>query len=333
MKLPYISSPNEIPNEDYHTGIQYLPFISSSVLKNIMVSPLWMKYAFEHPEDQDPTKQWKMEGDCYHGMLASIANTGDMEEFINNAAIFDPPVNDKTGQPYGYTTNKFKEAYEAFLIANQGKEIYSQTEVDISRAMIKHLRYGNDHLSPIVNNMLNIGKAEISIFCQHQANDLVQYDIGKFKIRPDLMTAKKIIDWKTIGRKNNGQAPLKPEDFARVIADKLYGFSIAMYQYFVWVVTGKWKSGYWVIQDKEPPYDVNIISADGWAFEVIKGEMTSIGIHAEMFLKALEQYLYCFEKDQWPGVSIFTKPNYKGQRISTSKVPGYEHTKSNEFFN
>jgi len=331
--MNYISKPNEISNDEYHSSEKYKGYISSSVLKNIMVSPLWMKYSQEHPEDDDPTKQWKLEGDSYHGMLASIANTGSMAEFINNAAIFDPPVNDKTGQPYGYTSAKFKDAYDGFVAANPGKEIYSQTEIDNSKAMIDHLLKGNDHLSPIVNNLLKIGKAEISIFCDHKSNELVQYDIGQFKIRPDLMTEKKIVDWKTIGRTTGKQAPLKPEEFARVIGDRKYGFSIAMYQYFMWQITGKWKAGYWVIQDKQPPYDVNIISADNWAFEVIKGEMVSIGVHAEMFLKALEQYLYCLEKDRWPGVSIFTKPDYKGHRIAEANVPGYEHTKSNEFYN
>ena len=333
MKLPYISAPNGITNEQYHTGEQYKDFVSSSILKNIIVSPLWLKYCQDHPEDEEPTKQWKLEGNCYHGMLASIANTGSMDDFDKNCVIFDPPVNDKTGEPYGYNTAKFKDVYEHVVNNNTGKEVYSRTEYDNSKAMIKHLRSGNKHLSKTVNNLLNIGKAEISIFIEHRANDLVQYDTGLFKIRKDLTTYNKIIDWKTVGRTNGKDAPLKSEQFTLVIADKLYGFSAAMYQYFEWMVTGRWKAFYWIPQDKEPPYDFNIFSADGWAFEVNAGEMVGIGIHAEIFLKSLEQYLYCHEKNQWPGVSIFTKPDYRGQRIAQCKVPGYEYTKEYEFFN
>ena len=332
MKLPYISAPNGITNEQYHTGEQYKNFVSSSVLKNILISPLWLKYCQDHPEDDEPAKQWKLEGNCYHGILASIANTGSMADFDKNCVIFDPPVNDKTGEPYGYNTAKFKDVYEHVVNNNTGKEIYSRTEYDNSKAMIKHLRSGNKHLSKIVNKLLKIGKAEVSFFCQHSANDLVQYDSGLLKIRPDLYTFNKIIDWKTVARINN-EAPLKQDQFANVITKLGYGFSAAMYQYIIWMITGHWKSFYWVVQDKLPPYDFNIISADQWAFEVSNGQMVGIGKHAEIFLKSLEQYLYCLEKNEWPGVSIFTKPDYRGQRIAQCKIPGYEYIKEYEFFN
>jgi len=333
MNLPYISGPNEIPNEQYHTGEKYKDFISSSVLKNIIISPLWMKYCQEHPEDEDPTMSWKLEGNCYHSMLSSIANTGGMNEFKKNCVIFEPPVNTSTGKPYGYNTLKFREEYEHFINSNPGKEIYSKTEYENSLAMINHMRSGNKHLSPVVNKLLNIGKAEISIFTNHKINDLLQYDSGLFKIRKDLTTYNKIIDWKTVGRSNGKDAPLKAGQFARVISDRMYGFSAAMYQYFEWMITGRWKSFYWVVQDKEPPYDFNIVSADGWAFEVQGGQMIGIGIHAEIFIKALEQYLYCLENDEWPGVSIFTRPDYRGHRITRCKVPGYELNKDYEYFN
>ena len=333
MNLPYISGPNEITNEEYHNSEKYKDFISSSILKNIMVSPLWMRYCQKHPEDDEPTKAWKLEGNCYHSMLSSIANTGGMDEFEKNCVIFEPPINTSTGEPYGYNTHKFKDAYEQIINNNPDKEVYSQTEYENSEAMIKYMQSGNKHLSPIVNNLLKIGKAEISIFIEHKTNDLVQYDSGLFKIRKDLTTRNKIIDWKTVGRSTGKEAPLKADQFARVIGDRLYGFSAAMYQYFEWMVTGRWKSFYWVVQDKLPPYDFNIISAEGWAFTIEQGQMTGIGVHAEMFLKALDQYLYCNEKDEYPGVSVFTCPDYKGQRITESKVPGYEFNKDNEFYN
>lgn len=333
MNLPYISAPAEIPNEEYHNGERFKDFASSSNLKNILTSPLWMKYCMDHPEDDDPTKEWKLEGGCYHDMLSSITNTGGMDEFEANTAVFDPPINKTTGEPYGYSTNAFKSVFEGFQANNPGKAIYSKTEYDNSLAMIEALRKGNKHLSPTVNNLLKIGKAEISIFCEHKANDFIQYDSGLLKVRKDLTTYNKIIDWKTVGRTMGKEAPLKPEQFTRVIADKLYGFSAAMYQYVEWMVTGRWKSFYWIAQDKIAPFDFNLISADGWAFEVQNGQMIGIGIHAEMFIRALEQYLYCLENNDFPGVSIFTKPDYKGHRIAQTKVPGYEINKSYEFFN
>jgi len=332
MNLPYISAPAEIPNEDYHNGDKYQEFVSSSDLKKIQVSPLWLKYCKEHPEDNEEIKSWSLEGGCYHDMLSSITNTGGMDEFDMNTAVFSPPINEKTGSPYGYSTQKFQDAYNFFQMQNEGKVIYSETEVDNAKMMIETLRNGNNHLSQIVNKLLKIGKAEVSFFCQHSANDLVQYDSGLLKIRPDLYTFNKIIDWKTVSRIND-EAPLKQDQFAKVITKFGYGFSAAMYQYIIWMITGHWKAFYWVVQDKLPPYDFNIISADGWAFEVSNGQMIGIGKHAEIFLKSLEQYLYCHETDKWPGVSIFTKPDYRGQRIAQCKVPGYEYTKEYEFFN
>jgi len=332
MNLPYISAPVEITNNDYHNGERYREFVSSSDLKKIQVSPLWLKYCKEHPEEDEDVKAWSLEGGCYHDMLSSITNTGGMDEFDRNTAVFEPPVNPSTGNPYGYNTQKFQDAYNFFLSQNAGKTVYSEIEVENAKTMIETLRNGNKHLSKIVNKLLSIGKAEVSFFCQHSANDLIQYDSGLLKIRPDLFTFNKIIDWKTVTR-INGEAPLKQDQFAKVISKYGYGFSAAMYQYVTWMITGHWKAFYWVVQDKLPPYDYNIISADQWAFEVSNGQMIGIGKHAEIFLKSLEQYLYCHEKNEWPGVSIFTKPDYRGQRIAQCKVPGYEYTKEYEFFN
>jgi len=332
MELPYISGPNEISNNDYHTSDKYIDFISSSVLKQVAISPKWLKYCKEHPEDIDETKEWKLDGGCYHEMLASICNSGDLTDFNNHCAIFEPPVNPSTGNPYGYDSQKFKDAYNGFSAENPGKEIYSKTEYDHSEVMIKELREGNKHLSGIINNILKIGKAEESCFIQHKANDLIQYDTGLFKWRKDIYTEKKIFDWKGVAAKM-GPAPIKSEDFSRVIDNLLYGFSAAMYQYFEWMAFGIWRSFYWIVQDKNPPYDFNIISASQWAFDVENGLMKGIGPHAMIFLKSLEQYLYCHEKDEWHGVSIFTKPDYRDQRIAMAPVPGYTKGKLFDYYN
>jgi len=211
---------------------------------------------------------------------------------------------------------------------NEDKTIYSETEVDNAKAMIEVLRKDNNHLSQIVNKLLSIGKAEVSFFCRHKANDLVQYDSGLFKIRPDLYTFNKIIDWKTVG--GNGYLP---EKFSKIIIDYGYDFQAAFYQYVIWMITGHWKAFYWIVQDKEPPYDFNIISADGWAFEIIKGEVINIGPGARKMLKALDLYLYCLEKNQWPDSSIYIKPDYLKNRIAKANVPlWYKNQEINYYF-
>ena len=324
MNIPLNTSPNAIPNDEYHNGEKYRDFVSSTTLKQMLVSPLWMKYCKEHPEEEEE-KSWATFGNCYHSMLSSIANTGDLTEFNSNVAVFEPPVNKGTGKPYGATSERFKMAYEGFLQNNPGKEIYSQQDIDHAEAMIKHLRNGNPHLSPIVNKLLKIGKGEISIFVEHKANDMVQYDTGMFKIRKDLTTYNKIIDWKT-----TRDDFYQPDKFAKEIIDKGYDFSAAFYQYIEWLVTGRWKQFFWVVQSKSPPYSFSIIEAANWAFEVIDGQYISAGPGAKRMLMALDLYLYCREKDDWPDWSIFESPGFK--RISRAQVPHWYANQKTEYY-
>ncbi len=334
MNHPYISKPNEITNENYHNSEELKPFISSSVLKQIPISPKWLKYYQEHPEDDRETAEWKLSGACSHAILSSYANTVDLSEFNNKCALFDPPVNETTGNPFGYESAKFIAAFEGFKAINPGKEIYSTKEYDLSLTMVKELRTGNPHLSPLICKFLKIGKAEISCFMKHKPNPVIQADSGLFKWRYDLITNTKIIDWKFVGKGRYGnRAAIKTDDFARMIPDKGYDFSAAFYQYFRWLLTGKWTAFYWVVQEKEPPFDFNIISANNWAFHVEKGEMLGMGPGAVRFIKSLEQYLYCLEKDEWFGASIFTKADHLGQRIAFAKVPGYYKSKEVDYFN
>lgn len=326
--LPFVSKPMGISNEDYHNGEQYKEFISSTVLKQIAHSPLWLKYSQEHPEDIEPTKEWKLRGGCYHAMLSSIVNTGGLDEFEKSTAIFDAPVNPSTGSPYGNTTNKYVEAFNDFAGQNEGKEIYSQKDVNLATQMVEVLRYKNHHLSPMINKIIKYGQAEVSCFIEHKANDLIQAEHGKFKWRKDVTTSNKIVDWKSVKMHEQN-----PNQFARVIIDRAYDFSAAFYQYFEWMLTGKWKTFYWVAQTFEPPYDFNIITANNWAFNVENGKVLGYGQGALRFLKSLEQYLYCLEKDEFHGVSLFTKPDYLNQRIAVSPSPGYYKSQIFEFFN
>ena len=173
MKLPYVSGPGEIPIEDYH-GDRFKDFASSSILKQIMISPLWLKYFMEHPEEDDQVKQCQLEGNCYHSMLESIANTGNSKSFEERVALFEPPINPSTERPYGYSSGLFINAYQEFIMDNPDKEIYSQIEYENTKKMLIHLRSGNEHLSPIVNKLLKIGQAEVSILREHRSNDFIQ---------------------------------------------------------------------------------------------------------------------------------------------------------------
>ena len=315
MNLPYISLPNEISNVDYHKGEQYAKYISSSELKQILVSPKWFRFSQDNP-DYTPSISLEnaTKGSVFHDLLQSIVNTGDTASFYGSWAVFSPPVNDKTGKPFGYDTKAYMEAYNDFLAMNPGKEICGQNDIDLAEQMIQELRFGNKHLSADINFLIKHGKAEQSHF--------VEYQGGFFKYRTDLKTSTKIVDWKTC----QPEFP-KVENWSKQVVNMGYDISAAFYQFFEFIATGKWKTFYWVAQEKTPPFDFNIIDASNWAFEI--GQDGEVIPHsgAQKFIRLLEIYLQCNERDDWPGYSVFTAPDYRGRRIAISQVPGYESGK------
>lgn len=322
--LPFSSRPNEISNADYHHGERYKPFISSSILKQLQISPKWMQFCQENPEDSRISLENELKGSVYHDMLCSRVNCGNLTDFYNTWSVFEPPINTKTNKAFGYDTIKFTEAYQEFTTLNPGKLICSKTEIDMATAMIKELMGGNHHLSPDIRFLMKHGKAETSHFCEYQG--------GLFKYRTDLETSTKIIDWKTA----LFQGP-KVESWSKQVVKMGYHISGAFYQFFDFIIWGRWRSFYWVVQEKEPPYDFNIIDASNWTWEVTNnsdGSQTVIPqIGAHIFIKLMEQYLICKEQDKWPGYSVFTQPDFKGHRIAISPVPGYEQGKMIEFYN
>ena len=324
--------------QKYH---KELPHVSSSNLKQLLVSPKWMRYCQLNPEDNRISLENELKGSVYHSMLASITNTGGMEDFEKEYTVFDPPINEKTGKPYGYDSIKFMDAYNDFQAANPEKTICSQKEVSLAKTMVEELLHGSKHLSKDINYLIKHGKAELS--------HLVDFQGKQFKFRPDLETSKKIVDWKTCGF----EVP-KTENFARQVVKFGYHISAAFYQYFDFIESGIWRSFYWVAQEKEPPFDFNIIDASNWAFEIHSIEKkeslvisessmqfvietpTQIAIPntgAIIFLQLLTEYIHCSENDFWPGYSIFTKPDWRGRRIAKSEVPNWEKTTNINFFN
>lgn len=312
LTLPYISAPNEISNQDYHNGAQYEKFISSSELKQLLVSPKWFRYFMDHP---DETRTISLEnankGSVYHDLLQSIVNTGDTASFYNAWAVFVPPVNPKTGKQVGYDSQAYLGAYGEFKLLNPGKELCGQPEIDLAERMIQELRFGNKHLSADINFLIKHGKSEQSHF--------VEYQGAFFKYRTDLKTSTKIVDWKTCQQ----ESP-KIENWSKQVVKMGYDISAAFYQFFEFIATGKWKTFYWVAQEKEPPFDFNIIDASNWAWEITNDGTVIPHTGAQKFIRLLETYIMCNEKDEWPGYSVFTQPDYRNRRIAVSQVPGYD---------
>lgn len=315
FKLPHISQ--QISNEDYHNGEIFKEFCSSSNLKLMMTSPKYARYALDHPEKKE--SETMSQGSVYHSMLASLTNAGDLSQFEKEYFIFSPPINPRTNEPYGWTSKAYQEAMQSEVVLNEGKLPCSETEKQIAESMIDELLNGNPHLSPTVNHLIKIGRAEQSHFLEYQGQ--------KFKYRTDLKTSKKIIDWK----KTRLESP-KPGKWEREIIKYNYHISAAFYQFFEFVLTGKWKNYYWIAQEDEPPFDFLIHSASQWTYGISSSGIIETGIGAQMLNNLLEYWILCCEKDQWPGYSIFLQPDWKNQRIGYPTPPGWYQQQTFEFF-
>lgn len=315
IELPFVN--DQIRNEDYHNAEQFKEFCSSSILKLMMVSPKYARYCIDHPEKKE--SEAMSQGSVYHSMLSSLTNAGDLSQFESEYFIFNPPKNPNTGEPYGWTSKAYQEAMQLAIIENKEKLPCSEDEKQTGESMIDELLNGNSHLSPTINHLIEIGKAEQSHFLEYQGQ--------KFKYRTDLKTSKKIIDWK----KTRLESP-KPDKWGREIIKFNYHVSAAFYQFFEFLLTGKWKNFYWVAQESEPPYDFLIHSAAEWTYGISSSGIIETGIGAQMFNQLLEYWILFSERDQWPGYSIFLQPDWKNQRIGYPNVPGWYQQQSFEFF-
>jgi|GEM_PF-409559 len=316
MNLPHISLPNEISNEEYHRGEAYREYISSTILKNYRVSPKYARWAQLNPtEKQTPAM---MEGSVYHDLLSSLVNKGDESEW--GWISFDqPPINPKTGQPYGENTQAYQTELSMFTRENPGKQICPGYMLQLAQDMVGELLNGSRELSTDIRQLIKIGKAEQSHF--------LEYQDGLFKYRTDLKTAKKLIDWK----KTRLECP-RFDQFHKIIIEYGYHISAAMYQFFEHEITGVWKKFYWVAQENEPPFDFMILDSSEWTWEIGRGGEVIPKAGALEFIKLLEQHLLCLEENYWPGYSVFCPPDWKGHRIGVPEVPGWYQKQSSYSF-
>lgn len=301
-KLPFVSF--DMPNNDYHRGEWQKEFISSTQLKRYLVSPKYFQYVRENPDADSVSLEASMQGSVYHSMLASLVNKGNLdEEFLKEYFVFEPPVNPKTGKPYGIDTNAYREVYQQALLDNPGKEATSQAEVETARKMINCLLNACGRTSDAVKQLIEWGQAETSFFCEYKG--------WKFKVRTDLQTQNKIVDWKTISAPDLHQSTV-----VRQINKLHYGISAAFYQFFLHEITGQWKEFYWVFQQKEAPYDAVLVSASDVAYSYNEErEYLRRGPAACQFEALLRQHLRCHDTGYFPGAEVFLLPSFSGQRI------------------
>lgn len=308
-----------LSNEAYHHEAPYSEYLSSSQLKLYLKSPKAAKFALDNPpEEKSDALRF---GSLFHDLMASHAVHYDdgfaaIMQWEQGMAIFKPPVNKSTNKPYGATSNPYKEAYAAFLQANEGKLIVSRDEADLAYNMANSLLRDSGATSEQVRKLLKWAKAtEVSYFYETE-------DGIKLKIRPDLLTSGnrqipgKIVDWKTCSLDS-----LDEDSIARQIIKYRYDVSLAMYQWVLHQIEGKWYTPILVFVQKTAPHDCIMCDISEWCYPYGPDNcFVRPGVGAIEFKRLLELHAECVKKNEWPGAenSIESDGN---MRIMKPTVP------------
>ena len=318
-----------LSNEAYHHEVPYSKYLSSSQLKLYGISPKAAKFVLDNPtEEKSDALRF---GSLFHDLMACLAeHKGDWSkgffQWKGGIATFDPPINPKTQTYYGTTTKAYIEAYDKFLSDNQGKTVAHVLETDLAGDMADSLLNCCDATSEQVRKLLKWGKPEVSFFYETE-------DGIKLKVRPDLLTRKKIIDWKTTTSDD-----LTEENINRIILKYGYHISAAMYQWVIWKITGVWRDFYLVIVSKAPPHDCVMVNMCavlkdiydryhyGYGYCIGEDNIVMPGCGALVFRKLLDLHKQCVKNNKWPGVEI-NIPEDRGARVLEIQPPYWYESK------
>lgn len=283
-----------LSNEQYHHGEEERQYLSSSQLKLYLKSPLAYKFALDNPQEEKSDAL--RFGSLFHSYMECAAKhicaPDTIEEgWLQQIAVFSPPKNDKTGQPYGNTTKAYTTAYEAFLQANAGKTIAGQADIDTVKKMAQSLMYDSGATSEQVRKLLKWAKAtEVSYFYETE-------DGIRLKIRPDLLTRDKVVDWKTYSLDS-----LNEDSIARQIIKYRYDVSLSMYQYVLHEIEGKWYTPILVFAQKSAPFDAIMCDVSEWCYQYDRADnYVKPGVGAMEFKRLLDLHTECVKNDSWPG--------------------------------
>ena len=83
---------------EYHKGERFKDFLSSTQIKDYMVSPKFARYKALHPEMFEISIEASEKGSLYHDAMESLVNTGTLDKWRNNLLVFEPPINAFLGE-------------------------------------------------------------------------------------------------------------------------------------------------------------------------------------------------------------------------------------------
>lgn len=299
-----------LSNHAYHFEAPYTDYLSSSALKLYLRSPRAYKFAADNPvEDKSDALRF---GSLFHDLMAALSDGAILSEVLDAVVVFEPPVNERTGQPYGNTTKAFTSAYDEFMQANSGKLIASRDELSQVSAMLRSLLVDSGATATQVWKLLKWAKAtEVSYFYETE-------DGIKLKVRPDLLTRDKIVDWKTCSLDS-----LDEDSIVRQIIKYRYDVSLSMYQYVIHAIEGRWLTPILVFVQKQEPFDAIMCDISEWCYMYDKTyDVVTMGCGALEFRRLLDLHTGCVKNNEWPGAENALEAN-GNVRIMKPKIPAY----------
>ncbi len=303
-----------LSNHAYHHEAPFTDYLSSTQIKGYLKSPKYAKYKFDNPDEEKSDAL--AFGSLFHDLMAAIAEKKSLDAgllyWYGTLAVFQAPINGKTGQAYGAATKAYKEAYDAFLSDNADKAIASEADIELCRDMATSLYNGCGATSEQVRSLIKWAKAtEVSYFYETE-------DGIKLKVRPDMLTPQKVIDWKTIATDD-----LSEENIVRQIIKYRYDVSLSMYQKVLHEITGKWYRPYLAFVSKIAPYDAVICDISEWCYNYdddAEYDIVTPGVGAMEFKRLLDLHTECVRNNEWPGIE-YAIPQDGKTRIMKPEVP------------
>lgn len=282
-----ITQINNLSNEIYHNSEQYKDYWSSSNLKEYLISPREAYYQ-KFVSENKSTDAFDF-GNKQHDFLASKHVNGQPFEYN----VFEAPINERTGKPYGKETKAYQEALN--FVDNP----ISDGELKLIEgiwSMIKRSGYA----WYFEKEILGQGLAEPSFFID---------GLHKYKYRPDVVTDKYIFDYKSIDKRYWDENKLNYR-----ILEFGYDISAAMYQFYEHERTGIWKPFIIVWIMKDPPFDILITNISQYCYEDIGNGEVIANSGANVFKKIKDQHEACQVANYWPGLAN-KFPEWSGVRI------------------
>lgn len=169
--------------------------------------------------------------------------------FAEQFATFDPPINPKTGEPFGSTTAAYKNALDEFTSANVGKTIVPKTDSKLIDALIDEF-----YFHPYAPSLLSCDvQAEKAIVGSLSFDGQTVIDV---KGRIDAYTSAGLIDVKTTANLDDASGR---DRFRYAIYDYKYLIQLAFYHRILTECYGAPFCPCWLIVfEKNPPNRVAV---------------------------------------------------------------------------